>query len=191
MLAAILLLSLVSGDPWKEFYSAALGNEGLSEPEAQAHIALGQAYIATHPGEALTAHFNRMYIWAEAPFSREASAPVKKVAATRKPERALDIPVGQGRNEDYDPGQSQWNLIVMSFAFTSLSDTAYMKRVHDSLWPAGVLIVAGFNSGKRIERNMILKAFLDYHVLLFEDLPDIADWGKVKAPLLRIAVERP
>lgn len=38
---------------------------------------------------------------------------------------------------------------------------------------------------------MILRAFLDYHVLLFEDLPDVADWGKVKAPPLRMAVERP
>jgi hypothetical protein len=38
---------------------------------------------------------------------------------------------------------------------------------------------------------MILKAFLDYRVLLFEDLPDIADWGKVKAPLLRMALEKP
>ncbi len=37
---------------------------------------------------------------------------------------------------------------------------------------------------------MILKAFLQYHVLVFEDLPDISDWGKVKAPLLRMALER-
>ena len=38
--------------------------------------------------------------------------------------------------------------------------------------------------------NMILKAFLDYRVLLFEDLPDLADWGNAKAPLLRMALEK-
>ncbi len=38
---------------------------------------------------------------------------------------------------------------------------------------------------------MILKAFLDYRVLLFEDLPDVADWGRMKAPLLRMALEKP
>jgi 2-polyprenyl-3-methyl-5-hydroxy-6-metoxy-1,4-benzoquinol methylase len=252
MVAAILLLALLSGDGWKDFldwfakhgtpgappdvlrvYSAALVNQGLSESEAQARIRSVQAYMAAHPKEALTAHFDRMYTWADAPFSREPSALVKKIAATRKPGKALDIAMGQGRNsiwlakegwrvsgydispeglrqanaaaaasgvkldtklashDDYELGESQWDLIVMSFAFTRLSDTAYMKKVHDSLRPAGVLIVEGFNGGKRSEPNMILKAFLDYHVLLFEDLPDVADWGKVKAPLLRIAVERP
>jgi 2-polyprenyl-3-methyl-5-hydroxy-6-metoxy-1,4-benzoquinol methylase len=94
-------------------------------------------------------------------------------------------------HEEYELGQSQWDLIVMSFAFTKLSDTAYMKRVRDSLKPGGVLLVEGFNGGPRGEPNMILKGVLDYRVLVFEDLPDVADWGKLKAPLLRLALEKP
>lgn len=155
-----------------------------------------------------------------------------KVAASRKPGKALDIAMGQGRNavwlakagwtvsgydisdealrqahtaaaavavtletkltshDDYELGQAQWDLIVMSFAFTRLSDPAYMRRVRDSLKPGGVLLVEGFNGGPRDEPNMILKEFLDYRVLLFEDLPGVADWGKVRAPLLRMALEK-
>jgi 2-polyprenyl-3-methyl-5-hydroxy-6-metoxy-1,4-benzoquinol methylase len=214
-------------------YEATLKTRGVTEEEAQARGREVQAYMSAHPREALTLHFDRIYTWAEAPFSREASALVKKVASTRKPGRALDIAMGQGRNaiwlakagwtvsgydlsgealrqanagasaagvkietrlashDEYDLGQPQWDLIVMSFAFTNLSDAAYMRKVWDSLQPGGVLVIEGFNGGPRREPNMILKAFLDYHVLLFEDLPDVADWGRIKAPLLRMAVEKP
>lgn len=213
-------------------YTAALRARGMSEGEAAARGKELEAYIAAHPGEALKLHFNRIYTWAEAPFRREPSALVMKVASTRKPGRALDIAMGQGRNaiwlakqgwqvsgydiaetglreaaagaaaagvqietrlashDEFELGSSQWDLIVMSFAFTRLSDAEYMKRVRESLKPGGVLIVEGFNGGPQKELNLVLKAFLEYRVLLFEDLPDVADWGKMKAPLLRMALEK-
>jgi 2-polyprenyl-3-methyl-5-hydroxy-6-metoxy-1,4-benzoquinol methylase len=252
MIVTLLFLALAGGDSWNHFsdwfsksgtpgapaevlkaYKSNLASQGLSEADARARVESVQAYITAHPKEALQLHFNRMFTWTEAPFSREPSALIRKVASTRKPGRALDIAMGQGRNaiwlaqqgwsvsgydisaealrqsnagaaaagvkldtrlashDDYELGQSQWDLILMSFAFTHLNDAGYMKRVRDSLKPGGVLVVEGFNGGKRTEPNMILKAFLDYHVLLFEDLPDVADWGKVKAPLLRMALEKP
>lgn len=253
MTAAFLVIALLTGDGWHEFsswfrekgtpgapadvlkaYESSLVKQGLSGADAQARVQAVQAYMAAHPKESLTLHFDRMYTWAEAPFRREPSALVQKVAANRAPGRALDIAMGQGRNavwlakqgwtvsgydisaealreanaaasaagvrldtklaahEEYELGQAQWDLIVMSFAFTRLSDSAYMKKVYDSLKPNGVLLVEGFNGGRRTEPNMILKSFTaDYHILLFEDLPDVADWGKVKAPLLRMALEKP
>jgi 2-polyprenyl-3-methyl-5-hydroxy-6-metoxy-1,4-benzoquinol methylase len=252
MTAALLLLTLLAGNTaWKDFsdwfgregvpgapadviqaYSSRLKAEGVAADEAERRVKEIQEHMKAHPREALVLHFNRMYTWSEAPFSREPSALVRKVAASRQPGRALDIAMGQGRNaiwlaragwsvsgydisgealrqareaaaaagvaletklashDEYELGQAQWDLIVMSFAFTRLSDTAYMRRVRDSLKPGGVLLIEGFNGGPRPEANMILKAFLDYRVLLFEDLPDVADWGKVKAPLLRLALER-
>lgn len=251
MLFALLLL-LLPGDPaWQSFsawfsaegtpgapadvlkaYAGKLKAKGASDAETEAAVKEVQAYLTAHPREALTLHFNRIFTWADAPFSREPSAFLRKVASTRKPGRALDIAMGQGRNsvwlasqgwtvsgydmsdealrqaaaqarqagisldtrlashEEYDLGQAQWDLIVMCYAFTRLSDEAYMKRVYDSLKPGGVLLVEGFNGGPRPEPNMILKAFLNYHVLVFEDLPDVSDWGKVKAPLLRMALEK-
>lgn len=252
MAALILFLALLAVDSsWKDFadwfskegtpgapadvlkaYSAKLKSRGIADEEIQARAKEIQDHLRTHPQEGLVLHFNRIYTWADAPFTREPSALVKRVAATRKPGRALDIAMGQGRNaiwlakagwtvsgydisdealrqsaegaaaagvkldaklashEEYDLGQSRWDLIVMSFAFTALSDQAYMKRVYDSLKPGGVLLIEGFNGGPRPEKNMILKAFLDYQVLLYEDLPDVADWGKIKAPLLRMALEK-
>jgi SAM-dependent methyltransferase len=212
-------------------YGEKLKSAGAADAEAR--VTEVRDYMNAHPKEALTLHFDRMYTWADAPFSREPSPLLVKVASTRKPGKALEIAMGQGRNalwlakhgwqvsgydlspeairqanenaaaaavkldvraashEEYKLGESQWDLIVMSFAFTRLSDTAYMKAVRDSLKPGGVLLVEGFSGGHKPETNLILKAFLEYRVLLFEDLPGVADWGKVKAPLLRMALEKP
>jgi 2-polyprenyl-3-methyl-5-hydroxy-6-metoxy-1,4-benzoquinol methylase len=253
MTTLLLLLALCAVDPaWKEFsdwfskegtpgaptdvlkaYAGRLKAQGTAEEVVEARVREVRAYMQAHPGEALVLHFNRMYTWADAPFTREPSALVKRVAGAKKAGRALDIAMGQGRNSiwlakagwtvsgydisdealrqaqagaeaagvkietklashaEYPLGQEQWDLIVMSFAFTQLNDSAYMKRVWDSLKKGGVLLVEGFNGGPPMERNMVLKEFMEYRVLLFEDLPDVADWGKMKAPLLRMALEKP
>ncbi|MBL8222478.1 MAG: class I SAM-dependent methyltransferase [Bryobacterales bacterium] len=253
MIHAILLLALMAGNTvWEDFanwfsregkpgapadvvrsYTVALQARGVSESDAAARGKEVQEYLGAHPREALTLHFNRIYTWKDAPFSREPSAFVRRVASTRSPGRALDIAMGQGRNavwlakqgwqvsgydisdaalreanaaaaaaglqlettlashEEYELGTARWDLIVMSFAFTRLSDQEYMKRVRNSLKPGGVLLVEGFNGGPSKELNLILKAVLEYRVLLFEDLPDVSDWGRMKAPLLRMALERP
>jgi 2-polyprenyl-3-methyl-5-hydroxy-6-metoxy-1,4-benzoquinol methylase len=241
--AAILLLALVTGNAaWKDFadwfskegtpgspaevirtYSSTLKTRGTPDAEIAERTKAVQDYAAANPREALALHFNRIYTWADAPFSREPSAFLRR----------LDIAMGQGRNsiwlakagwsvsgydisgealsqaaagaakagvkldtklashDEYDLGQGKWDLIVMSFAFTKLSDETYMKRVRDALRPGGILLVEGFNGGPRQSPNWILKDFLDYHVLAFEDLPDVADWGRMKAPLLRMALEKP
>lgn len=251
MIVTLVLFAFLTGDAWKEFsdwfskagipgapadvmraYSASLKTQGVSDEETQARVKEVQAHMSANPREALVLHFDRIFTWADAPFSREPSALVKKIAATRKPGKALDIAMGQGRNsiwlakagwtvsgydispealrqanagaaaagvkletklashEEFELGEAQWDMIVMSFAFTQLNDTAYMRRVRDSLRPGGVLVVEGFSGGPPKEPNLILKAFLDYRVILFEDLPDISDWGKMKAPLMRMALEK-
>lgn len=253
MIPALMLLALLSGGTaWKDFsdwfsregtpgapaevlksYAGRLKAQGVPEPEIAGRIKEVQEHRTENLREALALHFNRIYTWDEAKFSRAPSALVVKVASLRTPGRALDIAMGQGRNavwlaqagwsvsgydissealgqansaaekagvkletrlashDEYDLGASQWDLIVMSYAFTKLSDTAYMRKVRDSLKPGGVLLVEGFNGGRMPEPNMILKAFLDYRILLFEDLPDLAEWGGTKAPLLRMALEKP
>jgi 2-polyprenyl-3-methyl-5-hydroxy-6-metoxy-1,4-benzoquinol methylase len=252
MFATLMLVALLSGSPaWKDFsdwfsregtpgapaevlkrYAGQLKAQGVPEPEIAGRIKEVQQYLAANPREALALHFDRLYSWSDAKFSRDPSALVVKVASSRKPGKALDIAMGQGRNavwlakagwtvsgydisnealrqansaaeaagvkletrlashEEYELGTGQWDLIVMSYAFTRLSDAAYMQRVRDSLKPGGILLIEGFNGGPRLEPNMILKAFLDYRILLFEDLPGMAEWGGEKAPLLRMALEK-
>ena len=253
MIPLIAFFLLLSGDTaWSDFkawfetegtpgapadiltaYSAKLKQSGVPGPEAQALLQEIEAYGKQHPDEARALHFNRIFTWSEAPFSRQPSEFLRRVASTRKPGLALDIAMGQGRNsiwlarngwtvsgydisgegirqaqaaaaaagvkldtslashETYALGEAKWDLIVMCFAFTKLSDTAYMKTVRDSLRPGGVLLVEGFGGGRAMEHNRILNAFLDYRVLVYEELPGMADWGNVKAPLLRMALEKP
>ncbi|MGJ5817482.1 class I SAM-dependent methyltransferase [Paludibaculum fermentans] len=253
MAIALLLFTLLSGDTaWKQFsdwfskegtpgaptdvlraYSKKLEAEGVAGDEVRTRVKDVQDYLAAHPREGLALHFNRIFTWKAAPFTREPSAFLRRIASTRKPGRALDIAMGQGRNsiwlakagwtvsgydisdealrqanalaaeagvqldtklaahDEYELGAAQWDLIVMSYAFTNLRDTAYMKRVQDSLKPGGLLLVEGFGGGRPGEPNQILNAFLSYRILYFEELPDIADWGQMKAPLLRMALEKP
>lgn len=250
--AVLALLLLAANTPWQDFsdwfsrqgipgapeqalksWGAKLKADGLSEADIQSRIDAVRAYATTHEREGLTLHFNRIYTWADAPFTREPSAFLRRIAATRKPGKALDIAMGQGRNsiwlasqgwavsgydisdealrqaasgakaagvqldtklashDEYELGTSRWDLIVMSYAFTNLHDKAYMKQVYDSLRPGGMLLVEGFSGGKQDPGNGVLREFLQYRVLVFEDLQDTADWGKMKAPLLRMAVEKP
>jgi 2-polyprenyl-3-methyl-5-hydroxy-6-metoxy-1,4-benzoquinol methylase len=254
MLVALLLCCclLASDSEWQDFsrwfkqhgtpgapaavikdYTVKLQADGLNPEQVQLRIKEVQEYMTGHPQQALALHFDRMYTWSEAPFTREPSNLLIRVASSRKRGKALDIAMGQGRNalwlakagwtvsgydiseealrqanaaasaagvkldtrlashDEYELGESQWDLILMSFAFTRLSDAAYMKRVRDSLKPGGVLIIEGFNGGPRQgDPNLILKAMLEYRVLLFEDLPDVGDWGRAKAQLLRVALEK-
>ncbi len=205
------LAMMVGGTAWNDFsewfsregtpgapadvlqaYTKKLEARGVGKLDIAAQSEEIRKYMAAHPGEALVLHFNRIYTWGEAPFRREPSELVKKVAGSRKPGRALDIAMGQGRNavwlakagwnvsgydispvalreasaaaaaagvkldtriashEDFELGNAQWDLIVMCFAFTKLSDAAYMERVRDSLQPGGVLIVEGSTGDGRL-----------------------------------------
>lgn len=253
MIGLLAFFFLLAGDPaWSEFktwfetegtpgapadvltaYSAKLKERGVPGPEAQGRLQQIEVYGKLHPDEARALHFNRIFTWSAAPFSRRPSEFLKRVASGRKPGLALDIAMGQGRNslwlatngwtvsgydisdegirqaqaaaaaagvkldttlashETFPLGEAKWDLIVMCFAFTKLSDTAYMKTVRDALRPGGVLLVEGFGGGPPRQLNMILSAFLDYRVLVYEELPDVSDWGNMKAPLLRMALEKP
>ncbi|QOY88491.1 class I SAM-dependent methyltransferase [Paludibaculum fermentans] len=253
MAIALMLFALLSGDTaWRQFsdwfskegtpgapadvlqaYSKQLESQGVAADDVRARVKDVQDYLVAHPREGLTLHFNRIFTWKAAPFTREPSAFLRRISATRKPGRALDIAMGQGRNsiwlakagwtvsgydisdealrqanalasevgvkldtklashDEYELGVAQWDLIVMSYAFTNLHDAAYMKRVQDSLKPGGMLLIEGFGGGPPREPNQVLNAFLTYRVLYFEELPDIADWGQMKAPLMRMALEKP
>ncbi len=252
MTAILLALALLTDTgPWQAFsdwfskegtpgpppmvfqaYGTRLKAQGIADADVKVRLKELQEYAAGHSKEALTLHFNRIFTWPNAPFSREPSEFLKRAAAGRKPGRVLDIAMGQGRNsiwlakngwtvsgydisdealrqaktaaeaagvaldvklashDEYELGQSQWDLILMSFAFTNLDDKAYLQRVRDSLKPGGVLVIEGFGSGPDKETNQMLKSFLDYRVLLFEDVPGISDWGKIKTPLLHMALEK-
>lgn len=63
----------------------------------------------------------------------------------------------------YVLGEAKWDLSVMCFAFTSLTDMAVRKTVHDSL------------RRQLRQVNTILNSFLDQRVLAYGELPDVSD----------------
>src|SRR4051794_5740100 len=77
--------------------SAALLNQRLTEVEVQVRVRSVQACMAVHSTRAITAHFDRMASWAEAPFSRETRAELKNSVTTRKRARRPTVPSGPRR----------------------------------------------------------------------------------------------
>jgi SAM-dependent methyltransferase len=96
----------------------------------------------------------------------------------------LTIRTVQSSHEKFDYGREQWDLIVQTFAFTNLADEAYRRRVIDSLKPGGMLVIEGFGGGPK---NVMMESFRDLRVVLYEDRPDVADWGLQQARLTRLA----
>jgi len=102
----------------------------------------------------------------------------------------LKINAVRNSHENFDYGREQWDLIVETFAFTDLLDTAYRKRVVDSLRPGGVLVIEGFGDPSGKSKNNLLELFRDLRILSYENRPEIADWSLKKAPLERIVARK-
>ena len=104
----------------------------------------------------------------------------------------LKIRTVTASHEEFDYGIAQWDLIVETFAFTSLTDDAYRKRVIESLKPGGLLVIEGFgNPHPRDLQIPLLEAFKDLRLVAYESRDEIADWGMQKMRLERMAAEKP
>jgi SAM-dependent methyltransferase len=102
----------------------------------------------------------------------------------------LKINALRDSHANFDYGREQWDLIVETFAFTDLSDTAYRKRLVDSLKPGGVLVIEGFGDPSGKAKNNLLGLFRELRVLSYENRADVADWSLQKAPLERMVAQK-
>jgi 2-polyprenyl-3-methyl-5-hydroxy-6-metoxy-1,4-benzoquinol methylase len=93
---------------------------------------------------------------------------------------------------DFDYGQAQWDLIVMTYAFVNMSDEAFLKRVYDSLKPGGMVLVEQLNSGSMAKgpKNALFGSFKELRVLHYEDTIDTADWSMSQSRIGRIAAQK-
>jgi len=89
--------------------------------------------------------------------------------------------------ENFDLGTAQWDLIVMT----------YVRRIHPgdaerfarALRPQGIFVYENNNVGKQ---NELLKYFLTWRILQFEDLDTNADWHPERTLRVeRLVAERP
>jgi 2-polyprenyl-3-methyl-5-hydroxy-6-metoxy-1,4-benzoquinol methylase len=91
------------------------------------------------------------------------------------------------REEDFDLGIAQWDLIVMTYVRRLRAGDA--NRFARALRPQGILVYENNNVGKQ---NELLQEFLDWRILRFEDLDTSSDWHPERTLRVeRLVAERP
>ena len=79
-------------------YEARLKDEGVAAPEIARRVELLRKRMAEMPREFAALHFDRIYGMDTPPFRTAASQFLVRMVEGRKPGRALDVAMGQGRN---------------------------------------------------------------------------------------------
>lgn len=91
------------------------------------------------------------------------------------------------REEDFDLGHEKWDLIVMTYV-RRLS-AADAVRFQEALKPGGILVYENNNVGAR---NELLRDFLGYRILRFEDVDTTSDWHPdTRQQVERLICQRP
>jgi hypothetical protein len=99
----------------------------------------------------------------------------------------LHVNASVAREEDFDLGREKWDLIVITYVRRLNCEDA--NRFQQALKPGGILVYENNNVGGR---NELLRAFLGYRILRFEDVDAHTDWHpEKKQQVERLICERP
>jgi len=174
-------------------------------------------------------YWNKVYSSDQASFVHRPTDLLVSAVKGRRPGKALDIGMGQGRNsiflaqegwevtgfdpsdegvrqareraaklglrlralvareEDFDLGTEQWDLIVMTYVRRLRAGDA--DRLARALRPQGIFVYENNNVGKP---NELLRYFLAWRILRFEDLDTSSDWHPDRTQRVeRLVAERP
>jgi SAM-dependent methyltransferase len=101
------------------------------------------------------------------------------------------------RNEDFDFGRAQWDLVVMSYTWVPLR-APYIERIADSLKPGGLLVFehlmdesASDGAAPWLPRpNELLRSFERLRILRYEDVRAPADWSWRPERIARLVAEK-
>ena len=100
----------------------------------------------------------------------------------------------------FDYGNDRWDLIAIIYGPGSATDERFAQRLYQSLKPGGLVVVESFASPKEAARRRpvdidpadLLRAFVGFRLLRFEDTDEISEWDPQRTPLVRmIAQKRP
>ena len=174
-------------------------------------------------------YWNKVYGEQQNIFVRRPTALLVSAVQGRRPGKALDIGMGQGRNsiflaqqgwevtgfdpseegvrqareqakklgvhlqavvareESFDLGAAQWDLIVMTYVRRVGAGDA--DRFARALKPHGIFVYENNNVGTQ---NDSLREFLNWRILRFEDLETTSDWHPERPQRVeRLVAERP
>jgi 2-polyprenyl-3-methyl-5-hydroxy-6-metoxy-1,4-benzoquinol methylase len=103
----------------------------------------------------------------------------------------LKIETVHKSHADFDFGTDRWDLVVMVFPGTSMDDLELLRKIKASMKKGAMIVVEQFNAppgeGAKGPANALFGTFQEFRVVRYEDVPDISDWGKMKARIGRIA----
>jgi SAM-dependent methyltransferase len=202
-------------------YRAELIRNGMSPAEAERELDRLGHLAFTRPDGAKVL-WNKVYGGHDPIFLRTPNALLASAIVDRKPGKALDFGMGQGRNavflamqgwdvtgfdpsdegvrlaqanaakagvmihalvstdDQFDFGVAQWDLIAMTYVRSPTAGDA--DRIRRALAPGGIFVYE--NGSDR--HNELLKLFLPFRILRFEDVDAFPDWN----PAEKIRVER-
>ena len=181
------------------------------------------------PDDDTKSYWNKVYSADQPIFLLQPTALLVEAVKDRRPGKALDIGMGQGRNaiflarqgwdvtgfdpsdegvrqaqaqarklgvpmhalvareEGFDLGTAQWDLIVMTYVRRLRTGDA--ARFSLALKPRGIFVYENNNVGKQ---NELLRDFLAFRILRFEDVDTNSDWHPERRQRVeRLVAERP
>ncbi len=89
-------------------------------------------------------------------------------------------------DDRFDFGAAQWDLILMTYVRSVTASDA--ERFRRALKPGGLFV---YENGSDRD-NRLLRLFLSFHILRFEDVDAFPDWNPgAKIRLERLVAEKP
>jgi len=208
-------------------YRAELIRKGMSPAEAERELDRLGHLAFTRPDGARVL-WNKVYGGHDPIFVQTPNALLASAILDRKPGKALDFGMGQGRNtvflavqgwdvtgfdpsdegvrlalanaakagvkiralvandDQFDFGVARWDLIVMTYIRSLTMHDA--ERIRRALAPGGIFV---YENGSDLH-NELLKLFLPFRILRFEDVDAFPDWNPTeKIRLERLVAEKP
>ena len=108
------------------------------------------------------------------------SAEGVRMARSNAEKAGVKIRALVARDDEFEYGSGLWDLIVITYVRDLTKDDA--ERFWKSLKPGGIVV---YENGAD-DSNSVLRAFLGYQIIRFEDIPTTPEWN----PENRIRVQR-
>lgn len=120
------------------------------------------------------------------------------IESARQAADSLDLEINTvvARAEDFDWGEDQWDLVLLSY----VGGRNYVESVTRSLRTGGVVILEAFHldatknssigRGVVFETNELLKLFQGFRILQYEDVDAVADFGQQQTRVVRLMAQK-